>query len=236
MPNSDTLHSIQSGGQFQLCKCAPSIGGWSKNDYETLMQESSENKVNISNLIPEAKAVQLDLSVIKRTIARRGLNDSFETEFAKELNPLIAWGGFSTTSYTILQNLTIAGMLSQYISEKETNPLKTIRPKTGIDALDGLYIFREPDRIRHFLSGNKTLLSLISSTYANIRKEFPIEKIFLEAVSDSPFSSEEDIVISISTSLPVDEAIDRLDKVDSVRWDKDSRDPYVDICVKLEYK
>jgi hypothetical protein len=44
------------------------------------------------------------------------------------------------------------------------------------------------------------------------------------------------VVVSVTTSLPVDEAIERLDKVEDVRWIKDSSDPYVNICVKLEYQ
>jgi hypothetical protein len=43
-------------------------------------------------------------------------------------------------------------------------------------------------------------------------------------------------VVSVTTSLPVDEAMERLDKVEDTRWNKDSTDPYVDICVKLEYQ
>jgi hypothetical protein len=105
-----------------------------------------------------------------------------------------------------------------------------------IDRLKSLFIFREPDQIDPLLSKNRTLRGLISSTYTKIRKEFPSEDIILEAISDSPLSNEKDIVISVSTSLPVDEAIEHLDKVEDVRWNKDSEDPYVDICVKLEYQ
>jgi len=105
-----------------------------------------------------------------------------------------------------------------------------------IDRLNSLYTFQEPDQIRRMLSGNKTVTGMVSSIYERIRKEFHSEKILLEAISDSPLSSKKDIVISVFTSLPVDQAIERLDKVEDVRWNKDSNDPYVDICVKLEYQ
>ena len=102
--------------------------------------------------------------------------------------------------------------------------------------LDRQYNFREPDEVKSFLSGNNTLRKMLSTIHSKIRKEFPSEKIILEVFSDSPRSSEKDIVVSVATSLPVDEAIERLDKVEDVRWDKDSKDPYVNICVKLEYQ
>jgi hypothetical protein len=114
-------------------------------------------------------------------------------------------------------------------SQMENNNLK-------IDSLEKLYKFRDREVVRSHLSSNKTLVSMISTIYTKIRKEFPSESIFLEVVSDLPHSTEKDIIISISTPLSVDEAIERLDKVESVRWSKESRDPRVDICLKLEYQ
>lgn len=108
--------------------------------------------------------------------------------------------------------------------------------RDAIDGLNTLYVFRESDQVKQFLSGNYTLRKMLSAIYSKIRKEFPSEKITLEVFSDSPHSSEKDIVVSIATSLPVHKAIERLDKVEDVRWNKDSTDPYVDICVKLEYQ
>ncbi|HUS75828.1 MAG TPA: hypothetical protein VMY43_07445 [Methanothrix sp.] len=109
-------------------------------------------------------------------------------------------------------------------------------PLAEIDRLRNLYTFQDPDQIKEFLSGNNTLIKRISSIYAKIRTEFPTENIILEAVSDSPNSIDKEIVISVSTALPVVEAIERLDKVESAKWNKDSRDPYVDICLKLDYQ
>jgi hypothetical protein len=108
--------------------------------------------------------------------------------------------------------------------------------REAVACLDMQYTFRESDQAKSFLSGNNTLRRMLSTIHSKIRREFPSEKIILEVFSDSPHSSEKDIVISVSTSLPVDEAIERLDKVEDVRWNKDSKDPYVDICVKLEYQ
>jgi hypothetical protein len=98
------------------------------------------------------------------------------------------------------------------------------------------YEIREPIQVKSFLSGNNTLRRMLSTIYSKIRKEFPSEKITLEVFSDSPHSSEKDIVVSVMTSLPVDDAIERLDKVEDVRWDQESKDPYVNICVRLDYQ
>lgn len=111
---------------------------------------------------------------------------------------------------------------------------KTVR--AAIDGLSTLYTFKEPDQVKRFLSSNNTLRGMLSIIYSKIRKEFPSEKITLELFSDSSLSGEKDIVVSVSTPLPVDEAIERLDKVEDTRWNKDSTDPYVDVCVKLEYQ
>jgi hypothetical protein len=127
-------------------------------------------------------------------------------------------------------------MGTNLVNKVRVMPTMAQRLHPEIDMLKKIYAFREPDQVTQFLSGNKTLTGMISSIYAKIRREFPTGDIILEAVSDSPFSNEKDIVISVSTSLPVDDAIEHLDKVEDVRWDKDSIDPYVDICVKLEYQ
>jgi hypothetical protein len=123
---------------------------------------------------------------------------------------------------------SIVGMMPRMAQSRES--------LSEIDKLNSLYTFQEPDQIKRLLSSNKTVTRMVSSIYEKIRKEFISEKIFLEAISDSPLTSKKDIVISVFTSLPVDEAIERLDKVEDVRWNKDSEDPYVDICVKLEYQ
>ncbi|MGB5099786.1 MAG: hypothetical protein WBN94_04215 [Methanothrix sp.] len=108
--------------------------------------------------------------------------------------------------------------------------------RDAVTWLSGQYEFREPVQVKSFLSGNNTLRRMLSTIHSKIRKEFPSEKITLEVVSDSSNYSEKDVVVSVTTSLPVDEAIERLDKVEDTRWNKDSTDPYVDICVKLEYQ
>jgi len=108
--------------------------------------------------------------------------------------------------------------------------------RRAVALLNMQYEFREPDQVKSFLNGNNTLRRMLSAIHSKIRREFTSEKIILEVFSDSPRSSEKDVVVSVTTSLPVDEAIERLDRVEDVKWDKDSRDPYVDICVKLEYQ
>jgi len=108
--------------------------------------------------------------------------------------------------------------------------------REAIDGLSALYAFRESSQVRQFLSSNNTLRGMLSVIYSKIRQEFPSEKIILEVISDSLHSSETDVVVSVTTSLPAKEAIERLDRVEDVRWAKDSKDPYVDICVKLEYE
>jgi hypothetical protein len=108
-----------------------------------------------------------------------------------------------------------------------------------LDAIASLgvqYEFREPIKVKSFLSSNNTLRRMLSTIYSKIRKEFPSEKITLEVFSDSQNYCEKDVVVSVTTPLPADEAIKRLDKVEDTRWSKDSPDPYVDICVKLEYQ
>ena len=108
--------------------------------------------------------------------------------------------------------------------------------RDAVERLRGQYEFREPTKVKSFLIGNKTLRKMLLTIYSKIRKEFPSEKITLEVFSDSPRSSEKDMVVSVETSLPVDEAIEKLDKVEDVSWNKGSSDPYVNICVKLEYQ
>jgi hypothetical protein len=105
-----------------------------------------------------------------------------------------------------------------------------------LDAINEMYSLRQPEIARSFLASNTLLLSNVSNTYQKIRQQFPSENIFLEVYSSPTYPDEREVLISVSTSISPKEAIERLDKVDSERWPDNSDEPYVNICLKLEYQ
>jgi hypothetical protein len=184
---------------------------------------------NIFELISEASASSGQLNIPPTTEAIRTRRCFLGyPESIGEMKMADIWGRFPNAAYE--------GAILATDLRVGRNPREISSTIPEIDTIDKLFKVQKPDKVKQFLSGNKTLVKMISSIYAKIRKEFPSENIILDAVSDSPLSREKDIVISVSTSLSVDEAIERLDRVEDVRWDKGSKDPYVDICVKLKYQ
>jgi len=251
LPNSNFVQPSQSGDRNQLCGCiypvaerkeaidfgrpaSPKMIGGEK--LVPLPVRSSPTAVQgpqaglrkkgqtLMEMAPESHVSQINYFAIQETYTLLGR----QAQIGAILSEKVALFRTLGTSYYWL--------IQSFNPRKVLNPSKKADDRSKIEILSSSYIFREPDEVYRLLSSNKTLITLVTSAYKKIREEFPSEKIFLEAVSDPPFSSEKDVVISVSTSLPVDKAIERLDKVDNVRWDKDSKDPYVDICVKLEYQ
>jgi len=81
--------------------------------------------------------------------------------------------------------------------------------------LEGLYLLRGSVAVRHFLRANPQLVSILLEAHFHLQEHFgPNLQVALEVVSDPEATGQEQLFAYIRTSLPVDEALARLDRLD----------------------
>lgn len=104
-------------------------------------------------------------------------------------------------------------------------------PHPHVDNLDGngiedtirimeekLYLFKIYDDIKWFLELNPLIVPILFEAYVHIEDVFPFSQKLLEVVSDPEIAECYQLVLFISTKLPVDEAYDRLKSFDKKWW------------------
>ena len=96
-------------------------------------------------------------------------------------------------------------------------------PQAAIELLERLYTFRQRAEVLGFLDRHPFLVQLLLEAYDRIGNYFPQSQVFLEVVSDPEAEGLEELFAYILTSLPVDEALARLDKLDQ-EWFLDQLD------------
>ncbi len=106
----------------------------------------------------------------------------------------------------------------------------------NIKAIEGLYEFRRTDEVYAFLRLEPSAIVLVSEAHRRIRDHFPEGEIFMEVLSDPSYPNGKELLISISTSLPPNEAIRVLDAFDDEWWLSASTCSTADICIKVEYR
>jgi hypothetical protein len=90
--------------------------------------------------------------------------------------------------------------------------------------LEKVYSFRNAEAVRRFLQTHPHLIEVILETYPYLVKYFgPNPQVMLEVVGDPEAEGLEELFAYILTSLPVDEALARLDKLDQ-EWFLDQLD------------
>lgn len=77
-----------------------------------------------------------------------------------------------------------------------------------------LYSLSNYSKLFLIFDRNRHLIPIIFNAYEEIKKRFPSEKLILESVSDPEAENEEEVFVYILTSLPVGEAIARLNNLD----------------------
>ena len=90
--------------------------------------------------------------------------------------------------------------------------------------LEKVYSFRNAEAVRRFLQTHPHLIEVILEAYPYLVKYFgPNPQVMLEVVGDPEAEGLEELFAYILTSLPVDEALARLDKLDQ-EWFLDQLD------------
>lgn len=86
-----------------------------------------------------------------------------------------------------------------------------------IESLKDIYIFQNPEEIIQFLLSNKDLIEILLEAHKYIFKIFGEVPIYLELHHD-PEEYFKCIFIIIKTNLPVEVALDLLDRFDEEYW------------------
>ena len=90
--------------------------------------------------------------------------------------------------------------------------------------LEGIYSLRHAAAVRRFLHACPQLVEVLLEARVYLQKYFgPDPQVTLEVVSDPEVEGVEELFAYILTSLPVDEALARLDKLDE-EWFLDQLD------------
>jgi len=118
---------------------------------------------------------------------------------------------------TVIQK-TIRPHAAQYAT------LPYIIERRRLHRLEEIYSLRDAATVRRFLHACPQLVEVLLEARVYLQKHFgPDPQVMLEVVSDPEAESRDELFAYILTSLPVDEALARLDRLDE-EWFLDQLD------------
>jgi hypothetical protein len=94
---------------------------------------------------------------------------------------------------------------------------------------NNLYTLVNPTDIREFLKNNKYLIPLISEAYHKLQVFFPPSTVFMEVLQN-------EMVISVGTSLSANEAKNKLDEFDERWWLNECIKSNAKLCITVEFQ
>jgi hypothetical protein len=94
---------------------------------------------------------------------------------------------------------------------------------------ESMYHLRKPSKIRVFLEDNEFLDPIITEAYGKLQKHFPSSAIFMEVVQN-------ELVISIGTTLSPEDADEKLDSFDEEWWIDASARSNARLCITVEFQ
>jgi hypothetical protein len=98
-----------------------------------------------------------------------------------------------------------------------------------IATYNSMYQLREPSEIRVFLEDNDFLNPIITEAYGKLQKHFPSSTIFMEV-------EQNELVISVGTTLSPQEAKEKLDKFDEEWWLDNCMQSHAKLCITVEFQ
>lgn len=137
-----------------------------------------------------------------------------------------------------IKNLTdYYNRLLYLIHGRSWNETLSNYPILDLRVLERLYILRREDEVIKFLVGDPFLFPLLPEAYDKIRNYFEeSSKVSLEVVTDPEVAEDQELLISIHTKLPPDEAFKRLLQFDEEWWLNTPADARKKICIDLDYE
>ena len=142
------------------------------------------------------------------------------------------------SSYQAVQDL--AKITSIWI---EKSLSATFISEAQLQLLQGYYVSRNDAEVKHFLREHPFLIQLLLDTYSKIEAHFPDSQVFLEIATDygafdhisGVLNSDKELVASISTHLPPEDAIEALNEFYHDWWLKALEDAKGKISFGLEF-
>ena len=111
-------------------------------------------------------------------------------------------------------------------------------PSDGVATLEpgGFYALRRPEEVLCYLRVNPFLLPLLVEAQDPIHKHFPQVTPFLDVVTDPEATEDSELVVSVPTALPPEEAMDRLAEFDRDWWLSALPRARAKLCITLEFR
>jgi hypothetical protein len=111
-------------------------------------------------------------------------------------------------------------------------PVKEPSPST----LEKLYFFRRPSEVKEFLEASPFLKPLLVEAYERIGNCFgPKPEVVLEVVTDPEADDDRQLFAFIQTSLPSEQALDKLDRLDDDWWLDAADRSEGKLCLHVEF-
>ena len=97
------------------------------------------------------------------------------------------------------------------------------------------FLLKDHEGVYEFLAQNQKLLELLRSVGVKLHDYFPGSPLRLELIHDPEIENFSQLVVRVITELPVDDAMDRLDRFDYEWWLEHLCEAENKICVNLEF-
>jgi len=148
-----------------------------------------------------------------------------------ELNPVAGNVAVLPCGY-----LLVSSVLEAVIPGEDTNSATVLLSKTGIRVLEQLYIFRRRTEVLGLLNRNPFLAPLLLEASEKAKHFFPGSQLSLEVVSDFETDDSSQLLASITTHLPVDTALDKLNEFDANWWLETAGLANGKLCIDVEFE
>jgi hypothetical protein len=132
--------------------------------------------------------------------------------------------------YKTSANYTTSGHIDVYVSIKDYSlSITEVKRKTRtrnlqkqrnprnyylLSKLGRMYNLSNSSRLLHFFDENHNLIPVVIEAHEELRKRFPSEELSLEVVSDPETDGCDELFAYILTSLPVEDALQKLNDLD----------------------
>jgi len=107
------------------------------------------------------------------------------------------------------------------VQDEFVAPLKKQSDTQTLDLLQQYgYTLRHPGDVVEFLSRYSSLLEILEEAPRQIHRHFGdgMSGLVLEAVKDPEAEDDEELILFIQTVLPIDQALQKLDRLDDMWW------------------
>lgn len=115
-----------------------------------------------------------------------------------------------------------------------TQQIVTTEPT--LQSLEQLYTFRRPEEVIEFLQAHPSLVPLLEEAHGKIAEFFGSFEIVLEVVTDPEAIDDHELFAFIRTTLPPDEALSKLNRLDQEWWLDAADRAEGKLCIHVEFE